>query len=220
MNYRPLRFFFCGLMFSWGAFAAAEPLNLEQLKQVQKKLQGKDYLTVDFVQSFFSSLRKTTTTFSGTGYFAKPGKFRWNQEKPQRKEFIFSGKELVQFLPEQNAATKFSSSDTETQRFNRLSNLVLNVNALFDEYDLISANRAKNKAESVVTVVLKPKGKSDVEKVELEISETKNHVRSVVLNYTGGKQYKYIFTNPRFDIIKDSVFTFVPPAGVKLESFP
>jgi outer membrane lipoprotein-sorting protein len=203
----------------FSAQLAAEPLTLDQLKKVQKKLQTSDYLTIDFKQEAYSSLRKRSSHFSGRGMFAKPSKFHWIQEKPVKKEFIFSGTELVQYLPDQKSASKFKANDDESSRFSKLSDLVLNMSVLLDEYKLVKAERVAK--EKIINVNLEPKTKStDIIRVDLVIAEDKNFVKTVVLSYDGGKRYTYQFSNPSFDPIAETNFRFEPPPGVKLEVFP
>lgn len=201
------------------AFATlwAKPVSKEDLIKVQSKLREAESLSVNFNHSMYSALRrKKTKAHHGLAYFGKLGEFKWVQLSPLRVEFIFNGKELFQYFPEEKRALKFSAGDEISRRFSKISDLVLNIHSLFDEYEMVTADL--DEKNHTINVELKPKStQGDLSLVNLGISKQPNFVKLVKLTYADGKQYEYEFNSPKFDSLTPDTFSFVLPKNVKLE---
>lgn len=198
--------------------ALAEKISVEELKKIQKKLKAIPSLQVKFKQTVYTTLRKKQREFSGTAYFAQPGKFRWVQEKNTPKEIVFGGTDLVIYTPEDKIASSYGSLGGHVKEYQKLTSFVLSLDDLLSQYDLVAADH--DKVKKLVTMEIKPKAKAlDIEKVKLQISLAENFVKEVLLNYKEGNWTLFQFSAPVMKPLPPEKFVFTKPPGVKLEVF-
>ena len=69
-------------------------------RDLQARYQSIRDFSADFVQSYRTGVLKTQTQERGTVAIKKPGKMRWNYEKPERKELVSDGVKLYWYVPE------------------------------------------------------------------------------------------------------------------------
>jgi outer membrane lipoprotein-sorting protein len=62
-------------------------VDLGRLREIQSKLSANRYLTVDFEQTVYKSLRDRKRSSAGKAFFIKPDRFRWQLAKPTEKEY-------------------------------------------------------------------------------------------------------------------------------------
>ncbi|HQT26087.1 MAG TPA: outer membrane lipoprotein chaperone LolA, partial [Burkholderiales bacterium] len=91
-------FILMGLLLSIEAHASA----VEKLKDFVSRAHS---LKAHFVQSVYNSKMDQTQESSGEMVFARPGKFRWNYEKPYAQLLVGDGKKLWTYDEDLNQVT-------------------------------------------------------------------------------------------------------------------
>jgi outer membrane lipoprotein carrier protein len=96
------------------AFAAGGdiPALLHRIENHYNEAQS---LKLSFSESYSSS-RRPPQTESGTLYLRKPGRMRWEYEKPAGKLFISDGKEVYLYTPEDRRVEKGKLKESEDMR--------------------------------------------------------------------------------------------------------
>ena len=91
-------FALAGLLLSWSASAT----GLDQLKAFLDTTKTANGL---FVQSVTTKSGRKPQQSAGSFALARPGKFRWNYEKPYRQLLVSDGEKLWSFDPDLNQVT-------------------------------------------------------------------------------------------------------------------
>jgi outer membrane lipoprotein carrier protein len=165
---------------------------------------------------------------SGTVYFSRPGRMRWEYESPQKKLFVVDGKNVWFYVPADRTVSRAKmkqSSDWRTPLAllvgkAKLSDLCSNLQLLEP-----SSNYAKSagfqpaSGDNVLRCI--PRGESDTEGnaaqiVYLETDATAQLVR-VVMHQPGNAVTEFRFGDWKENIpVAEDKFHFVPPPGVSV----
>jgi outer membrane lipoprotein carrier protein len=178
-------------------------------------------LRAEFLERY-SENGKLVRAEAGTAYFRKPGKMRWEYEKPEKNLFLVDGKTAWLYTPADHTATRVPARQSEDWR----TPFVL----LAGEMKL---SRICSKVESTSVLVPEKSGDATLEcklhgadtartgnpedappQVFFEISDEGALVRLVVRS-AGGIETEFQFKNWEINPpVSDSLFRFSPPLGV------
>src|SRR5579859_880362 len=86
----------------------------EYVDRLQASYHDVKTLRAEFVQTFISGNR--TRVESGTVYFARGGRMRWDYREPQEKLFLSDGKKLMLYVPEERQLTRSPVKSSEDAR--------------------------------------------------------------------------------------------------------
>ena len=186
-------------------------LSDKEMRGIQEKLKSFQYLSVDFTQSTFRSLRKRTTVTTGKAHFSKPDKFRWMLIKPKADQWIFDGKTLSQYIPDRKEAVSYGSGANKGKEFRQIVDLVLNFNNLLERFTIKSSKKIDHFAE----IVLEPKKKGgDIAEAVLKLDLKENYIKTLQMHFGHGNHTTLTFNDPRRNPLKDDVFEL--PKGTKV----
>ena len=152
---------------------------------------------------------------SGTLWLKRPGKMRWNYEKPRQKLFVSDGKMAWFYVPGEQQARRTPMKKLEDLR-SPLAYL-LGKTKLRKEFDALSLAPDAS-AWHPGNVVLRgiPKFMEGINQVLLEIAPGGNIVRLVV-DGADGSTTEYRFEDQKENLeIADRQFQFTPPPGVQV----
>jgi len=130
--------------------------------------------------------------------------------KKPLEEKIFDGKYFYDYDPQTNSASRYQPNGPKAYALRQVVDLVLNFDSLLKRYELVSAKQEGD----TVSVALKPKEASDLDSVELNLSEKNLLITSLKLNLKGGDSLAINFTNVDRKLL--SADSFVLPKGVKV----
>jgi outer membrane lipoprotein carrier protein len=172
---------------------------------------------------------------SGTVYFSRPGRMRWEYESPERKLFIADGKTVWFFVPSDHTVTRTPMKESADWR-TPLALLTgkANLSKLCDRIDLVDSSPA---SPGHVTLSCLPRGEekksaaassqSNVEEaglagtdqpfdqVFLEVDRASGELADVRVLQPGGIEIEYRFGNWIENLpLEDSLFHFHTPPGV------
>ncbi len=162
---------------------------------------------------------------SGTVYFSRPGRMRWEYESPQTKLFLVDGTNVWFYVPADRTASRAKVKESSDWR---TPIALLAGKANLDELcravrivDPSSAKSAEEKALATGNTVLRcdPRqdaGDSGLRDVLLEV-DPQGYLARVVVRETGGVETEFRFGNWQENIsIPEAQFHFQPPPGVSI----
>jgi outer membrane lipoprotein carrier protein len=152
---------------------------------------------------------------SGTLWLKRPGKMRWNYEKPREKLFVSDGKTAWFYVPGEQQARRTPMKKLEDLR-SPLAYL-LGKTKLQKEFEALSlAPDASPLYPGNVVLRGVPKFMEGVNQVLMEIAPAGRIVRLVV-DGADGSTTEYRFNDQQENLeIADRQFKFTPPAGVQV----
>lgn len=159
---------------------------------------------------------------SGTVYFEKPGRMRWDYDSPEKKMYLDDGKNIWFYVPADHTASRASvkeSSDWRTPLALLAGNLKLG--RLCGSIVLGGAgNNPEEKASEAGNSVLVCKPRKADEDAFLEILlevNARDQLVRVNIKQPGDIEMEFRFGGWRENVpIESSKFHFEPPAGVAI----
>ena len=196
---------------------ALTPLTADALvAKVQDYYKGTSKLTADFRQEYTNSVYGRRSTSDGRLFVVKPGKMRWDYEKPERKFFISDGTTLWVYEEAQKQAFQQSLEDQV---------LPVAVTFLYGKGDLraefdAALDPGKYGGKDDLVVKLTPKKPDPQYKtLWLVVDPTDFHVKESVILESTDNVNDFRFLNIKQNEkakVEDRHFKFVPPAGVRV----
>lgn len=181
----------------------AKVITVEELRKIQSKLKSSDYLSVELRQTKTSATRPNKPVIAkGKAIFSKPDKFRWTVGEPINEETIFTGKEMIKVRPTESVGVRYPASGSESVELRRVVDLVLNLEALLERYELISAEQSGKK----VSVSMKPKTPQDIAQVNFVLNIDENFISFLEMVMSNKMKLAVEFNKPSFAKIADSAF--------------
>lgn len=198
---------------------SAKPKLDDVVRQVQKQYDKTSSFEAEFVQKYHHKILNRDEESTGKMFFKKPGKLRWDYERPSQKSFIVDGKSLwiYQKADEMAYVDKCFKQDTLTASI-----------AFLWGAGKISKQFAVSWFDSVLGeetdfhLTLMPKEKNGFFKKLILVVNPKSYrvVQSVVVDLEGNTN-QFLFSKLSFNSkIAPAVFAFKPPKGIHVEPLP
>ena len=173
---------------------------------------------------------------SGTVYFKRPGRMRWEYESPEKKLFLVDGKTVWFYVPYDRTVTKAPAKESSDWR-TPLALLTgkADLSRLCSRVDLV-AEKGTTAGHAVLRCV--PKGSKpdasaprnpraeagaeladaeDITDVLLEVDTSNGELARIEVRQPGGIQMEYRFGDWKTDIpLTDDMFHFQVPKGVAI----
>jgi len=188
--------------------SAADPEPVEQLKSFLSTTRS---LTADFKQVLLDETGNPKEASYGVFYLQRPGKFRWNYEKPFRQEIVSTGGKVW-----------FYDSDLEQVTIKKLDESVGSTPALLLSGDIpleynYSIERQGNE-EGMQWLKLIPKDANSTFKYLL-IGLESGSLKGMELSDNFGQLTRIYFSNIKLNTpISASLFEFKPPKNADVFS--
>jgi outer membrane lipoprotein carrier protein len=168
---------------------------------------------------------------SGTVYFSRPGRMRWEYESPEKKLFLVDGTNVWFYVPADRTASRAKlkqSSDWRTPLALLAGNADLG--HLCRSIELVNADASKEskpETEDVPTspgdTVLRclprsnPSAEGDLLREVLFETDTESHLVRVVIREAGKVETEFRFANWEENLpLPEATFHFAPPPGVAI----
>lgn len=178
--------------------------------------------------SFFESVREGTgrpTAESGTVYFSRPGRMRWEYEAPQTKLFLVDGTNAWFYVPADHTASRAKVKESSDWR-TPIALLAgkANLDELCKQVQVVEPGEAKSDDQKPLAAgdwVLRcePRqdgGDSGLRDILMEVNPQDFLVR-VLIRETGDVQMEFRFGNWQENVtVPESQFHFQPPPGVSI----
>jgi outer membrane lipoprotein carrier protein len=205
-----------------GAAAAPPPaardgsLDLQTvIDRMQKRYdQAKDY-RARFSQDYSRAVIGRSTLSTGTVAFKKPGRMRWDYDKPEPRVFVSDGQVLWLFEPSEKQAFK---QDLKRSQLPAALAFLMGKGKISDEFEVSFATDAKVGRPGDYRLALSPKQPQSTYKAILFVVDPKEFlVRESVLVDSQGNTNHFVFEDLKVnDKVPDSLFKWAPPSGVRV----
>jgi outer membrane lipoprotein carrier protein len=185
------------------------------LDRMQKRYdQAKDF-HARFSQNYSRAVVGRSTLSTGTITFKKPGRMRWDYDKPEARMFLSNGQVLWLYEPTEKQAFK---QDLKSSQLPAALAFLMGKGKITDEFDVTFAKDAKQGRPGDFRLALSPKQPQSAYKSILFVVDPKEFlVRESVLVDAQGNSNHFTFDGLEVNgKVSDSVFKWTPPAGVRV----
>jgi outer membrane lipoprotein carrier protein len=184
------------------------------VRGVEKRYQSARTLKAVFLHRYSES-RNALRVESGTVFFSRGGKMRWEYESPEQKLFVADGKMVWFYVPADRTVTRTKMKESEDwqtplallvgkARFSRVCGRV----------ELSDARTSA--ADNVVLRCLPKLAKSGFSEVLIEVDGQYRLVR-VLIREPGGVETEFQFGKWQENLVlAETLFRFIAPPGVAI----
>jgi outer membrane lipoprotein carrier protein len=198
------------------AVPVGEKLDLHTVvERMQKRYdQAKDF-HARFSQTYGRAVMGRTTVSTGTITFKKPGRMRWDYDKPEPRMFLSNSQVLWLYEPTEKQAFK---QDLKTSQLPAALAFLMGKGKITDEFDVSFASDAQAGRPGDYRLALSPKQPQSAYKSILFVVDAKEFlVRESVLVDAQGNTNHFVFDALEVNSkVADSVFKWAPPVGVRV----
>lgn len=193
----------------------SEPLS-KIIDGLQTYLNNTNDFTASFIQVTQLQSFDEKQTSTGEVYFMKPGKMRWEYQKPELQTIVVNIGQVWIYTPEDNQAIKARIEELNTSVvYNLFLSDKIKINEIFN---ISTMKRKKSFKKSTIFLELIPKKIEDnIKKIILKLKKSDYQIESFV-SYD---KMDNIITIKFIDIVRNqglkaSIFNFKLPDGVEL----
>jgi outer membrane lipoprotein carrier protein len=190
-----------------------------EVKAVVDKVQRRYDAAADFRARFNQTLTnaafKRKTSSSGEVLFKKPGRMRWNYDKPEPKMYLADGATLWLYEPEDRQAFK---QDLRASQLPAALAFLTGQGKLASEFDVSFAGQTTYGTPRDYVLALAPRQpQAQVKTILFVVAADTFDVRESVLVDAQGNVNDLVFSAIRMNGgIPDATFRWAPPAGVRV----
>jgi outer membrane lipoprotein carrier protein len=209
----------------WALFAATTPVvpapppaRLDigaVVERVQRRYDGAADFRARFTQTLTSVAMGRKTNSAGTVMFKKPGRMRWDYEKPERATYVSDGGLLWLYEPDDHQAFKQS---LKTSQLPAALAFLTGKGKLSAEFDISPGDKATYGMAGDYRLTLVPKvAEPQVKSILFVVDPRTFDVRESVITDGQGNLNDLTFADIRMGThLSDTEFHFSPPAGVRV----
>lgn len=170
-------------------------------------------------------------TEAGTAYFRRPGKMRWEYDRPEKDLFLVDGKTAWFYVPSDHTVTRAPAKQSEDLRTPlallagrmKISRICSRVDLAEKEKPLREENavlRCEVRGQKNAATSASPDaafGNDGADAVFFELARDTGELARIIVRQAGGVAVEFRFENWRFDPpIPENMFHFEPPPGVAI----
>jgi len=200
--------------------------------RLEAKYHSARTLQVTFLERYTENGRVARLE-TGTAYFRRGGKMRWEYSAPEKNLFLVDGKTAWFYVPADHSVTRVPAKESADWRTPlallvggmKVSRVCEHVADAVDEkpehpqqamlYCGLRGTAAKSPRTGTGDLPSQQPG--NTEAVFLEVDRTSGELLRVLIRDPGGIVIEFSFTNWRMDPpVPDSMFRFDPPKGVAI----
>jgi outer membrane lipoprotein carrier protein len=196
--------------------APAARLDLEAVvDRVQRRYDATADFRARFTQTLTSAAMGRKTNSSGTVMFKKPGRMRWDYEKPEHSTYVSDGAVLWLYEPEDRQAFKQA---LKASQLPAALAFLTGKGKLAAEFDIATAGKTPYGQPGDYLLTLAPKvAEPQVKAILFVVDPHTFDVRESVITDGQGNTNDLTFADIRMGThIPDTEFHFTPPAGVRV----
>ena len=192
------------------------------LNEIVSKVQGQydahgDF-KADFVQeSLVKSLGRKQVS-EGVVFFKKPGKMRWNYQKPFKQEIVSDGKTLWSYRPEEKQVLMSPMSQAAQGKVP--STFLAGLGNLQTDFQ-IRWGKEPSPQDPYFLELTPNEFQGSLEKLFLLVDRESYRILQAKIQDVMGNTTQISFSKTQFDNrLADSLFVFTPPKGVEVFQMP
>ena len=183
--------------------------------EVQKRYDSAADFRARFTQTLTSSALGRKTNSAGEVMFKKPGRMRWDYEKPEKSSYITDGGVLWLYEPDDKQAFK---QKLESSQLPAALSFLTGKGKLATEFDITFAGKSPYGSPGDYLLSLSPKAPQAQLKAILFVVDPRTFdVRESVITDGQGNVNDLVFADIRVNTrVPDALFKFTPPAGTRV----
>ena len=191
--------------------ATAAPTPSEVAKQVEAFYKDRADIRAKFIQSVKKPGRKRVLTKEGKVFFKRPGKMRWDYQKPEQVFYISDGETLWNYQPEDALVTRL---DVRSSELYHQSRYLFGQGDLSKDFDLSSGEAPKDTLEGAFHLKLTPKRSSrNFKSLTLHVDPKSGEIRGTTLVDPYDNLSRIVFEKVVYKPLETKHFVFTPPSG-------
>lgn len=195
---------------------AAKRLDLKDVvDRVQKRYDAAADFRANFSQTLSNAATGRKTASSGEVLLKKPGRMRWNYQKPEKKMYLADGQTLWLYEPEDNQVFK---QDLRSSQLPAALAFLTGKGKLGDEFEIAFAPDATYGGPKDYVLRLSPRTpQAQIKILVFVVDPEAFHVRESVLIDSQGNVNDMVFSDVKVNgKIGDETFRWAPPAGARV----
>jgi outer membrane lipoprotein carrier protein len=183
--------------------------------EVQKRYDGAADFRARFSQTLTSAAMGRKTSSSGQVTFKKPGRMRWDYEKPDQNTYVTDGNVLWLYEPDDKQAFK---QELKTSQLPAALAFLTGKGKLNTEFDVSFVDKSAYGGPGDYVLSLSPKTAQPQVKTILFVVDPRTFdVRESVITDAQGNVNDLVFADIRVNTkVADTLFKWSPPAGVRV----
>jgi outer membrane lipoprotein carrier protein len=203
----------------------------ELASRLEARYRGAKTLQATFLERYAEN-GSVVRTEAGTVYFRRPGKMRWEYERPEKDLFLVDGKTAWFYVPADHTVTRVPARQSGDLR-TPLALLAgqMKISRVCSHVEFADAEKPLAEGDAVLRCLVRGEkqdaaranesenalGASANDAVFFEIARDSGELAGLIVRQAGGIEVEFRFENWRFDpAIPDAMFRFEPPAGVAI----
>ena len=166
---------------------------------------------------------------AGTAYFRRPGKMRWEYERPEKDLFLVDGKTAWFYVPADHTVTRVPAKQSEDLR-TPLALLAgeMKISRICARVELAESVKPLREADVVLRCRVRgekknaasgdqPDSANGTDAIFFEVARDSGELARLIVRQAGGIEVEFRFENWRFDPpLPETMFRFETPAGVAI----
>jgi outer membrane lipoprotein carrier protein len=196
--------------------AAPTRLDLPAIvEKVQRRYDGASDFRARFTQTLTSAAMGRKTSSAGSVMFKKPGRMRWDYDKPEKATYVSDGGVLWLYEPEDQQAFK---QELKASQLPAALAFLTGKGKLAAEFDIAPVAKSPYGTPGDYLLSLSPKvAEPQVKSIVFVVDPKTFDVRESVITDGQGNLNDLTFADIKMGTrIPDGEFRFVPPAGVRV----
>lgn len=201
----------------------------ELASRMEARYRGAKTLQATFFERY-SENGSIVRAEAGTAYFRRPGKMRWEYERPERDLFLVDGKTAWFYVPADHTVTRVPAKQSGDLR-TPLALLAgqMKISRVCSRVDFSDTEKPLVEGDAVLRCFVRGDKRDATDDAEnaldagandavfFEIAPVTGELARLIVRQAGGVQVEFRFENWRFDpAIPDTMFRFAPPPGVAI----
>jgi len=203
----------------------------ELASRMEARYRSAKTLQATFLERY-SENRAVLRSEAGTAYFRRPGKMRWEYERPEKDLFLVDGKTAWFYVPADHTVTRVPAKQSGDLR-TPLALLAgrMKISRICSRVELAEIEKPLHEGNVVLRCIVRGENQDAASAEEsesalaaggsdaifFEVVRGSGELARLVVRQGGGIEVEFRFENWRFDpTIPDTMFHFEPPAGVAI----
>jgi outer membrane lipoprotein carrier protein len=203
----------------------------ELASRLEARYRGAKTLQATFLERYAEN-GSVVRTEAGTAYFRRPGKMRWEYERPEKDLFLVDGKTAWFYVPADHTVTRVPARQSGDLR-TPLALLAgqMKISRVCSHVEFADAEKPLAEGDAVLRCLVRGEkrdaartnepenalGASANDVIFFEVVRDSGELARLIVRQAGGIEVEFRFQNWRFDLaIPDSMFRFEPPPGVAI----
>src|SRR5713226_3501063 len=221
--------FYTVLLFLFPLRSGNEASNLAA--RMETRYRNATTLQATFLERY-SENGAVVRTEAGTAYFRRPGRMRWEYDRPEKDLFLVDGKTAWLYVPADHTVTRVPAKQSEDLR-TPLALLAghMKISRICSHVELAERENPVREGDAVLRCIVRgqpktagnaisadnPFGNEAADAIFFEVNRDSGDLARIIVRQAGGIQAESSLENGRFDPpIPESMFHFEPPPGVAI----